>query len=214
MSTKERKEREKKRRKDQILDATITLIEEQGFEQITMDEIASRAELSKGTLYLYYNDKATLYQAIKKKALVFLHEQFLKSIQQDMPGAMLVKDMVLTFLDLIQDNATFTKAMLLFEQISKDKPEEHSVIEDCTDLENELLMLIVRAIQIGNQDGSIKNKQSPKILALQIAIQMQGMLQFCIINANTKGAQILTEHEITLEGLMEQFLHTQFNYSE
>lgn len=214
MGTKERKERERKRRKDQILDAAITLIQEQGFEQTTMDEIAARAELSKGTLYLYYNDKATLYQAIKKKALDFLHEHFLKSIQQDKAGAELVKEMMLTFLDLIQENVTFTKAMLLYEQINEDEPKEHSIIEDCTHLENELLMLIIRAIQIGRQDGSIKNETNPKILALQIGIQMQGMLQFCIINSNTKKVQILNEQNITLRELMEQFLHTQFNYSD
>jgi len=214
MGTKERKKREKKRRKNQILDAAITLIQEQGFEQTTMDEIASQAELSKGTLYLYYNDKATLYQAIKKKALDFLHQQFLKSFQQDMPGAVLVKDMMLTFLNLIQENVTFTKAMLLYEHINEDEPKEHSIIKDCTHLENEILMLIIRAIQIGIQDGSIRNKQSPKIQALQIGIQMRGMLQFCIINANTKGAQIMNEHDISLTELMEQYLHTQFNYSE
>lgn len=214
MGTKDRKEREKKRRKSQILEAAITLMKEQGFEQTTMDEIASRAELSKGTLYLYYNDKSTLYQAIKKEALNVLHDQYLKVIQEDKPGSELVKDMVLTFLDLTQENVTFTKAMMLYEQTNKDEPKEHSIIRDCTDLENELLMLIIRAIQIGRQDGSIKNKMNPKILALQIGIQMKGVLLFSIINAKTKGVQILNEQDTSLSELMEQFLHTQFNYSE
>ena len=73
MGTSERKERERKRRKNQILNAAISLIEEKGFDKTTMDEIAEQTELSKGTLYLYYNDKASLFQAIKKRALQYLH---------------------------------------------------------------------------------------------------------------------------------------------
>ncbi|MDZ7718818.1 MAG: TetR/AcrR family transcriptional regulator [Balneolaceae bacterium] len=216
MGTTERKERERKRRKDRILNAAISLIEEKGFEKITMDEIAERTELSKGTLYLYYNDKASLYQAIKKRALQFLHDQFLDILQKDLPGAKLVYEMMLTFLGLINENTTFTKAMMLYDKKNKDEHEaaDHTIQKDCIQLENELLMLIVRSLQIGVQDGSIKNELDPKLLALQIGFQMNGMIQFCLTGANKKGLQILDEKNMDLPDLMEQFLHTQFNQIE
>jgi AcrR family transcriptional regulator len=216
MGTTERKERERKRRKDRILNAVISLIEEKGFEKTTMEEIAERAELSKGTLYLYYNDKASLYQAIKKRALQFLHDQFLEILQKDMPGAKLVHKMMLSFLDLINENATFTKAMMLYGKINEheDEANDGTIQEDCIQLENELLMLIVRSLQIGVQDGSIKNKLDPKLLALQIGFQMNGMIQFCLTGSNKKGLQILDEKNMDLPDLMEQFLQTQFNRAD
>ncbi|NBC03305.1 MAG: TetR family transcriptional regulator [Bacteroidetes bacterium] len=213
MGTIERKERERKRRKDRILNAAISLIEEKGFEKTTMEEIAERAELSKGTLYLYYNDKASLYQAIKKRALQFLHDQFLEILQKDMPGAKLVHKMMLSFLDLINENTTFTKAMMLYGKKNdrEDEAADHTIQEDCIQLENELLMLIVRSLQIGVQDGSIKNRLDPKLLALQIGFQMNGMIQFCLTGSNKKGLQILNENNMELPDLMEQFLQTQFS---
>lgn len=216
MGTSERKERERKRRKNHILNAAISLIEEKGFDKTTMDEIAERTELSKGTLYLYYNDKASLYQAIKKRALQYLHEQFLNILQKDLTGAELVYEMMLTFLGLIRENATFTRAMMLYEHINK-KDEEltgHPIRQECVQLKNELLMLIVRSLQIGIQDGSIKNKLDPKLMAIQIGFQMSGMIQFCIAGSDEKGFQILDEKNMTLSDLMEQFLHTQFNQIE
>lgn len=213
MGTNERKERERRRRKNHILNAAISLIEEKGFEKTTMDEIAERTELSKGTLYLYYKDKASLFQAIKKRALQYLHEQFLDILQKDLAGAELIHKMMLKFLELIHENATFTKAMMLYEHVNNDEDEldDQPIQKDCIQLKNELLMLIVRSLQIGIQDGSIKNKLDPKLMAIQIGFQMSGMMQFCIAGSNKKGGQILDEKNITLPDLMEQFLHTQFN---
>ncbi|HBX66388.1 MAG TPA: hypothetical protein DEG32_09580, partial [Balneolaceae bacterium] len=155
MGTKERKQRERKRRKDQILTAAIELINRQGFEKTTMEEIAELAELSKGTLYLYFKDKSTLHQAIKKRGLSRLHTQFLEIIQEDKKGADLVKKMMLTFLEFLTEHRTFTRAMMIYEQTRmNDLDEEHEVVEECRLLQNELLMIIVRSIQIGIQDGS------------------------------------------------------------
>lgn len=213
MGKTERKERERKRRKDRILNAAISLIEEKGFEKTTMEEIAERAEFSKGTLYLYYNDKSSLFQAIKKRGLKYLHDQFLQILQKDLPGAKLVHEMMITFLDLIHENATFTKAMMLYGKKSEQEVEatDGTIQEDCIQLENELLMLIVRSLQIGVQDGSINTKLDPKLLALQIGFQMNGMIQFCLTGSNKKGLQILDEKNMDLPDLMEQFLQTQFS---
>ena len=60
MGTHERKEREKEHRREEILAAAQAVFFEKGLQNSTMDEIAERAELSKGTLYLYYKSKEDL----------------------------------------------------------------------------------------------------------------------------------------------------------
>ncbi len=216
MGTSERKERERQRRKDQILNAAISIIEKKGFEKTTMDEIAELTELSKGTLYLYFNDKASLFQAIKKRALQNLHDKFLGILQKDKPGAELVHEMMVTFLNVITKNKTFMKAMMLYgkAQKTKDQDNNHPIRKECIRLENEVFMLIVRSLQIGVQDGSIKNNSDPKLIALQIGFQMSGMIQFCITGSSKKGLKIMDEKNLSLPDLMEQFLNTQFNQIE
>ena len=63
-----RKERERKARKELIIDVTEKIIEERGFENITMDEIAEKAEMGKGSLYLYFKNKNSIFLAISGAA--------------------------------------------------------------------------------------------------------------------------------------------------
>ena len=60
------------RRKDsrpaELLDAATELFVERGFAATRLDDVAARAGVSKGTLYLYYKNKADLLKAVVKAA--------------------------------------------------------------------------------------------------------------------------------------------------
>ena len=64
MGIQERKEREKERRRQQIMVAAKRVFSEKGFNKATMEDIAHQAELSPGTLYLYFQSKDELLQAL------------------------------------------------------------------------------------------------------------------------------------------------------
>ena len=51
MGIQERKEREKERRRQQIMVAAKRVFSDRGFNKATMEDIAQEAELSPGTLY-------------------------------------------------------------------------------------------------------------------------------------------------------------------
>jgi AcrR family transcriptional regulator len=211
MGIKERKKRERERRKDQILTAAIELIEKQGFEKTTMDEIAEQAELSKGTLYLYFNDKSSLHQSIKRRSLQHLHDKFQQIIQLDFTGAELVKKMLLTFIKVITQNAAFMISIAIYEHLNSEKHTEDSIVRECHAIEDEIFMLLVRAIQIGIQDGSITTSKPPKILALNLSFQMSGMLQFYLSGSHKNAHKTLQDNNLTIPEMMEQFLDTFLN---
>ena len=64
MGITERKEREKKQRKEQILEAARRLFQERGFLNVTISDIAEAVELSIGSLYLYFKNKEDLYAGL------------------------------------------------------------------------------------------------------------------------------------------------------
>lgn len=64
MSIAERKEREKELRREQIIEAAKQVFYKKGFSASTIEEIASAAQLSPGTLYLYFKNKDDLYVSI------------------------------------------------------------------------------------------------------------------------------------------------------
>ena len=59
-----RREREKKRHHQEILHAAMDLLLEQGYENITMQKIADRAEFAVGTLYRFFKSKTELFKTL------------------------------------------------------------------------------------------------------------------------------------------------------
>ncbi len=52
-----------------IREALLALMEEQGFERITVKDIASKAGLNRGTFYLHYADKFDLLKNITEEMM-------------------------------------------------------------------------------------------------------------------------------------------------
>ncbi|MEC0244566.1 TetR/AcrR family transcriptional regulator [Paenibacillus chitinolyticus] len=63
--------------KEAIVEAFIGLMAEKNFEQVTINEIANRANVSRGTVYLHYTDKFDLLDQCIKFHLVQLIDSFL-----------------------------------------------------------------------------------------------------------------------------------------
>jgi AcrR family transcriptional regulator len=56
-------------RKQAILDAALTVFAECGFEAARLDDVAARAGVAKGTLYLYFKDKEALFEELLRGAV-------------------------------------------------------------------------------------------------------------------------------------------------
>jgi AcrR family transcriptional regulator len=72
MGIQERKERERERRRQQIMVAAKRVFTIKGFSKATMEDIAKEAELSPGTLYLYFKNKDELYASLSLRILQYL----------------------------------------------------------------------------------------------------------------------------------------------
>jgi AcrR family transcriptional regulator len=79
----ERKQREKQRRRRDIINAAQKIFSVKGFNSATMEEIASEAELSPGTIYLYFKNKEELHTSLSIDILKYLSTQIHKVVNQD-----------------------------------------------------------------------------------------------------------------------------------
>ena len=73
MGIQERKQRERERRRQQIIVAAKRVFSERGFSKTTMEDIAREAELSPGTLYLYFKNKDELYASLSLRILQYMN---------------------------------------------------------------------------------------------------------------------------------------------
>lgn len=67
------RKRKSTEKSENILLAALHQLSEKGFSETTMDDIAKRAGVAKGTLYLYYPSKESLLMAIAEKTVQTLH---------------------------------------------------------------------------------------------------------------------------------------------
>src|SRR5210317_289937 len=61
------------RRRQQIIVAAKRVFSEKGYSKSTMEDIAREAELSPGTLYLYFKNKDELYASLSLRILQYLN---------------------------------------------------------------------------------------------------------------------------------------------
>ncbi len=73
MGIQERKQRERERRRQQIMIAAKRVFSVKGFNRATMEDIAKEAELSPGTLYLYFKNKDELFSSLSIRILQYLN---------------------------------------------------------------------------------------------------------------------------------------------
>src|SRR6516164_895653 len=62
--------RRKTARPLEILDAALAAFAERGFAATRLDDVAARAGITKGTLYLYFRNKEDLFKAVVRQELV------------------------------------------------------------------------------------------------------------------------------------------------
>ena len=171
MGISERKQREKEQRKNDIIDAAEKVFFKNGLENSTMNEVAAEAELSKGTLYLYFKSKEEIHFEIKTRAVNILIKMFKKSISKKKNGLENCLGIGKTYLDFVKKYNNYFKTLLYFE--TKD-------CEGCKDSikEENPLLITAQTISQGIEDGSIRNDIPVIILAQVIWAQTNGVLQY------------------------------------
>lgn len=198
MGVAERKQREKEKRRNEILDAAEELFFSQGLQQTTMDDLATRTELSKGTLYLYFRSKDEVYLGINVRAKKLMCEQMERAA--GLPGKGREKVLALG------------RAYLGF---SLEYPDYAQVMQSCMISEGELLdanvyareahehgeralMLLFKALQTGQIDGSIKTSLDTRKTGLLLWAQLTGILQIMAAKGPYLSSQLqVTEAELT-----------------
>lgn len=75
-------ERRKESRPQELIAAALELFVEKGFAATRLDDVAARAGVSKGTLYLYFDNKQALFKAVVQEGIVPLIEEGEALMQQ------------------------------------------------------------------------------------------------------------------------------------
>ncbi|GBC60826.1 TetR/AcrR family transcriptional regulator [Desulfonema ishimotonii] len=155
MGIQERKQRERERRRQQIMIAAKRVFSVKGFSKTTMDDIAKEAELSPGTLYLYFKNKDELFSSLSIRVLQYLNIRLEHVINSSKPNS--VEEKVGALKEAMYDVYKFDSMMLvnMFHLQSSDTVRNLSpqLLENIRELSHNSLGIMSQIFEEGIQAG-------------------------------------------------------------
>jgi AcrR family transcriptional regulator len=200
MGIAERKERERLQRRKDIIDAAERIFFSKGYEASTMDDVAVEAELSKGTLYLYFKSRDDLRFAIFMRGSDILMKMMYDNTSAENDGYTNLLALAGSFVRFSRNHPDYFNLFMDFESSRmKDlnidtKQLEHYLKEQSP------LALVNREVLRGIEDGSLRDDLPPEVFSATLWSQMLGVLIVLNNKAdlyeifNLKADEILQTH--------------------
>jgi AcrR family transcriptional regulator len=114
LSSEERRKKEKENRKNSILKAARKLFFERGFKSVTVDLIAAKAEVSKGSIYLYFDSKEEIYTQILISANIERHREVENFAKQEGTASELLLMFARDYVNFFLDNNELFRILMTF----------------------------------------------------------------------------------------------------
>lgn len=101
-----------------IRDALVELIEEKGFEALTVKDITARAKINRGTFYAHYQDKYDLMAKCEEEIMVGLSKLVKKTVPsvtaefRRSPSQSAIYPLVIAIFEFLNEHSRFMKAAL------------------------------------------------------------------------------------------------------
>ena len=176
MGIAERKEREKEQRRKDIIDAAEQIFFSRGFESATMDEVAEMAELSKGTLYLYFRSKEDLQFAIFMRGSELLMDLMKKNLSEEYDGYSNLLMLAESFIAFSRDYRHYFD---LFMHYESSKMKNLNIDQKQVGIylkEQSPLALVTQQVSRGMEDGSLRKDLPLEVFSATLWSQMLGVL--------------------------------------
>lgn len=199
MTIRDRKVREKERRRNEIIDAAEKLFFSKGFGNTTVDDVAAEAELSKGTIYLYYKSKEELYIAIIMRGLTIFRSMMEKATASRKNGLHKLYDIGIALYEFHIKYPHYFEAVFYHGLVGLDLTHESELECACHAIGNDMLKIMVGVIVEGVKDGSIRVDIDPH----KVALSLYGLASGLIRIVSLEEHELLKQHKVTSEELIK-----------
>ena len=173
MSSQERREKERENRRSAILKAARKLFFDRGFKSVTVDNIAAKAEVSKGSVYLYFKSKEEIYtQILINDNIAAFEDSKNKFSAKEAPAAELLLGFADNYINYFLDETELFRILMTFMLHANDMlltDEQNSQLIQTTHAN---IGIVSEILQKGVDSGEF----SPAINILQAKNAIWGLL--------------------------------------
>jgi len=177
MGITERKEREKEHRREEIIDAAQRIFFQKGLQLATMDDIAEAAELSKGTLYLYYKSKEDLYLAVLARGMDILYEMFSGVVAEPESTAKKISRLLDSYIGFFKDHRNYFRMFFFFDNPQVHKQVSEEMLQACATHNMKVWNIVIDLLRRGIEEGVVEHDIDPKQAAVILWANSTGLLR-------------------------------------
>jgi len=148
-------------RRKQVLEAALKVFAAKGYHDTSISDIVETADISRGTFYLYFDNKRAIFEEILDYFIQRIVSRVNRiSLDEDAPSPLdQIRRNVAGVIDELSENAEFTK-ILLYQAVGLDVDFDQQL----ADFYDEMLQLIAGALRLGIEMKIVRPCQ-PEITA-------------------------------------------------
>ena len=174
-----RTKRKMEKTRIKIVETAMTLFRQQGIDTTTMEQIASEADIAKGTLYNYFPVKEAIIDAIMQQSFQKNSNERLKEIRSLTDTRQRATYIMTLLFEGVRDNQAFFEKYMVYrmQSLVSFQPDEGQ--------KSGFRLLATEIIELGQKDGEVRKDLPPDILVdlfeftfieivKQLALQPQG----------------------------------------
>jgi AcrR family transcriptional regulator len=180
----EKRKKEKENRKNTILRAARRLFFDRGFKSVTVDNIAAKSEVSKGSIYLCFESKEEIYAQILISDNIALYERIKNFSATEASASQLLLEFARIYVDyFLNDNELFRILMTFMLQTGQMNLTEKQNTELIRST-NENIKIISEIIQKGIDSGEFSPIGNIRQMQNAIWGMLNGVISLYVFTGN------------------------------
>jgi AcrR family transcriptional regulator len=189
-------------RKDQILDAALTVLVQHGYEGSRMDDVVSESQLSKGAIYWYYKSKKAMYLDLVNFWVIRYSATINHLVENDQSAPDQLKSLFNYFIDQYESDPDPFIALTEFWSMAQKDDDFRAKLQK---VYSQFLEVLEKIIAKGVKDGDFK-KLDIRITAMSIMLNVESINWFTLFDTHGVSARdyIQTISDFILAGLLKK----------
>jgi TetR/AcrR family transcriptional regulator, repressor for uid operon len=166
--------------KEKIVDAALATFSKNGYDRTRMDDIAEAANVSKGTLYLYFKNKEELFFAISERNIRELKEQLSTLLTKS-------EDLIASaenFYENFRSNTSGTNVEKVFFEIIAESSRNLKLRRMLYEQRIKMLDVVTTYLDLQQEKGLIRKNSNTKTIASGLISLYNGLSLSKILGIN------------------------------
>jgi len=189
-------------RKDQILNAALTVLVQNGYEGSRMDDVVSKSQLSKGAIYWYYKSKKAMYLDLVNFWVIRYSATINHLVENDQAAPDQLKSLFNYFIDQYESDPDPFIALTEFWSMAQKDDDFRLKLQK---VYSQFLEVLEKIVAKGVKDGDFK-KLDIRITAMSIMLNVESINWFTLFDTHGVSARdyIQTISDFILAGLLKK----------